>query len=558
MNALRSLGRTRVVKRRFVSMLAAAAATCALIMPNLAAAQTTTVPSVTIDAGKVEGKSLPSGVSAFLGIPYASPPVRELRWRDPAAVQPFGTMFHADRYAPQCPQPGRNATANQYSGAETTSEDCLYLNVWAKQGVTKAPVIVFIHGGAFFIGSASMPIYGGEAVAQRGAVFVNLNYRLGVFGFLAHPALSKESPHQTSGDYGFLDQVAALEWVHRNIAQFGGDPDNVTIVGQSAGSMSVLALQASPLTKGLFHRAVGMSGAAIGSTGPFALRPLAQGEAEGVKFQQLVKAGSLAEMRSLPVERLNVPRSPGAPSIGAIQDGYVLRAPIETTFAQGLQNDVPLMLGFTQDEALGGFGPIRSVTEYRERAAARFGDRTGRFLALYPAETDQEATDQARRADRDATMVTPMRQWATAQGVRGKSPVYSYMFARAHSYVPGVRFSDLDPATAGAYHTSEVPFWIGTLDSFNRYRPTRAWTPQDRDLSARMIDVLIAFARTGEAKADGLALPRFAPASPQLLKLDVTSRAEPWPDVSKTRFFAEASPATAAPAAPAGPVTPRD
>lgn len=536
-------------------ILALASATLLSTTALPAKAQVPTPPEVTIDSGRVEGKSLPSGVSAFLGVPYASPPVRNLRWRDPAAVPPFEATFHADRYAPQCPQPGRNAIANQYSGPETTSEDCLYLNVWAKPGQTKTPVIVFIHGGAFFIGSASMPIYGGEAVAQRGAVFVNLNYRLGVLGFLAHPDLSKESPHRASGDYGFLDQVAALQWVRRNIARFGGDPDNVTIVGQSAGSMSVLALQASPLTKGLFHRAVGMSGAAIGATGPFALRSLPQGEAEGVKFQQLVKAASLAEMRNLPVERLNVPRSPGAPSIGAIQDGYVLRAPIETTFARGLQNDVPLMLGFTQDEALGGFGPIKTVSEYRERAAARFGDRAGRFLALYPAATDQEAAEQARRADRDATMVTPMRQWATAQGVRGMSPVYSYMFARAHSYVPSVRFSDLDPATAGAYHTSEVPFWIGTLDSFNQYRQTRAWTSQDRDLSARMVDVLIAFARTGEARADGLALPRFAPSSPRLLKLNVPSKVEPWPDVSKTRFFAEAP---AVPVGPAGPGAARD
>lgn len=530
-----------VSRRRRAALTFASIAACLSALPLPAVAQVAAPPDVTIDAGRVEGRALPSGVTAFLGIPYAAPPVRDLRWRDPAPVRPFDATFHADRYAPQCPQPGRNATANQYSGAEATSEDCLYLNVWTKPGLTKAPVIVFIHGGAFFIGSGSMPIYGGETVAQHGAVFVNLNYRLGVLGFLAHPDLSKESSHQTSGDYGFLDQIAALQWVRRNIAQFGGDPDNVTIAGQSAGSMSVLTLQASPLAKGLFQRAVGMSGAAIGSTGPFALRALLQGEAEGVKFQQLVKARSLAEMRNLPVDRLTLPRAPGAPAIGAIQDGYVLPTPIETTFAQSRQNDVPLLLGFARDEALGGFGPIKGLAEYRERAAARFGDRASQFLALYPANDDRQAQDQARLADRDATMVAPMRQWATAQATRGRAPVYSYMFAHPHSYVPGVTFSDLDPATAGAYHTSEVPFWLGTLDSFNQYRRTRAWTPADRALSETMTNALVAFARTGDPKAPGLSFPRFQDAKPTLLELDTVSRQQAWPDAVRLKFLTEST-----------------
>lgn len=527
-------------RRRWAALGVACIAACHPVVAKPIAAQAASPPRVTIDAGRVEGRALPSGISAFLGIPYAAPPVRDRRWKDPEAVRPFAATYHADRYAPQCPQPGRNATANQYSGAEATSEDCLYLNIWTRPGVTKAPVIVFIHGGAFFIGSGSMPIYGGETVAKRGAVFVNLNYRLGVLGFLAHPELSKESSHRTSGDYGFLDQIAALRWVRRNIAHFGGDPDNVTIAGQSAGSMSVLALQASPLAKGLFRRAVGMSGAAIGSTGPFALRSLPQGEAEGVRFQQLVKARSVAEMRNLPVDRLVLPRVAGAPAIGAIQDGYVLPAPIETTFAQARQNDVPLLLGFTRDEALGGFGPIEGLAAYRARAAARFGDRAAQFLSLYPANDDRQAREQARLADRDATMVAPMRQWAAAQAAPGRAPVYSYMFAHPHSYVPGIAFSDLDPATAGAYHTSEVPFWLGTLDSFNLYRSTRAWTPADRALSDRMTEALVTFARTGDPNVAGLAFPRFRPDKPTLVALDTTSRPEPWPDAAKLAMVSQA------------------
>jgi para-nitrobenzyl esterase len=523
---------TRSLLRNHVLALAAS---CAASLAIPAVAQPS--PTVTIDSGRVEGSRLGSGIDAYLGIPYAAPPVRALRWRDPQPVTRFERTFHADRFAPQCPQPGRSAMANQYSGAEVTSEDCLYLNVWAKPGLRKAPVVVYLHGGAFFIGSASMPIYGGEGVARRDAVFVNLNYRLGVLGFLSHPALTSESSHASSGNYGFLDQIAALQWVHRNIAAFGGDPANVTLVGQSAGSMSVLALQASPLAKGLFQRAVGMSGASIAATGPFALRPLAQGEAEGVKFQQLVKAASLDDLRTLPVDRLTVPRTPGAPMIGALQDGYVLPQPVETIFAAGRQNDVPLLLGFARDEALGGFGSVRTLAEYRARATERFGDRAARFLTLYPAATDAEAQAMARIADRDASIVAPMRQWAEAQGMRGKAPVYSYMFAHPHSYVPGVTFSDLDPATAGAYHTSEVPFWLGTLDSFNLFRKTRAWTTADRTLSDRMTDTLVAFARTGKPDTTTVQWPVFAGRQPELVELNTNIRSTPWPTAPRTAFF---------------------
>lgn len=496
-------------------------------------------PAVPIDNGQIEGVRLASGVGAYLGIPYAAPPVRELRWRDPQPVARFERTLHADRYAPQCPQPGRSIIANQYSGAESTSEDCLYLNVWAKPGLRKAPVIVFIHGGAFFIGSASMPLYAGEGVAQRDAVFVNLNYRLGVLGFLSHPELTRESAHASSGNYGLLDQIAALQWVRRNIAAFGGDPANVTVVGQSAGSMSVLALQSSPLAKGLFQRAVGMSGAAIDATGPFALRPLAQGEAEGVKFQQLVKAGTLSEMRNLPVDRLTVPRSPGAPMIGPLQDGYLLPQPIAAIFAQGRQNDVPLLLGFTRDEALGGFGTVTTLAEYRAKAAQRFGDHASRFLTLYPATTDAEARAMARMADRDSTMVLPMKKWAEAQTLRGKASVYTYMFAHPHRYAPGVQFSDLDPATAGAYHTSEVPFFLDTINSFNRYRKTRDWSSSDIELSGAMADALVAFAATGIPDTSKLKWPSFARSSQKLIKLKTPPSVDTWPETGRLSVFGD-------------------
>ncbi len=491
--------------------------------------------AVRIDSGPVDGKPLPSGVGAYLGIPYAAPPVRELRWRDPQLVTPWREVFHADRFGPQCMQPQRNALANQYSGAEINSEDCLTLNVWARPGLKKAPVIVYIHGGAFFIGASSMPIYQGEGVAQAGAVYVSLNYRLGVLGFMAHPELSAETPTRTSGNYGFLDQIAALQWVKRNIAAFGGDPGNVTIVGQSAGSMSVLALQSSPLAKGLFHRAVGMSGATIG--GPLGLSTLSTAESEGLKLQAYLKAGTLAEMRNLPADRFQLPRVPNGPMVGAVVDGRVLLDQPEAIFARSAQNDVPLLLGFAKDESFGGMGAVTGVDDYRTKAAARFGDRAAEFLSLYPALTDEEARTQAVAADRDSTMALGMNAWARAQSAHGKAPVYTYEFARSHSYAPGVRFSDLDPVTAGSYHTSEVPFWLGTLDSFNRFRRTREWTAGDRAFSVAMTRTLVAFARSGNPATAQISWPRFDPERPRLVLLGEAASVADWPDERKFAFF---------------------
>ena len=490
---------------------------------------------VPIDSGRIDGTFAASGVRAYLGIPYAAPPVRELRWRDPQPVVKWDGIYHADRFGPQCIQPLRRPMTNQYSGAEVSSEDCLYLNVWAGPGVRKAPVIVYIYGGGFFIGSSAMALYSGEAVSKQGVVFVSFNYRVGALGFLAHPALSAESPHKTSGNYGFLDQIAALKWVRRNIAQFGGDPDNVTIVGQSAGSMSVLSLQASPLTKGLFNRAVGMSGAQIGNSNP--MQGLREAEAEGLKLQAALKTDSIDQLRLLPADRIVVPRVPGGPRVGPIQDGYVLPAPIDAIFARSEQNDVPLILGFTHDESFGGFGEIKDLQDYLTRASTRFGDRAGEFLALYPAATDAEARAQARAADRDSTMAVGMDDWARAQKAHGHAPIFSYEFSRAHSYAPGVTFLDLDPATAGAYHTSDVPFWLGTLDSFNRYRQTRNWTAADRAFSDEMMRSLVTFARTGNPNTSSLKWPEFDPGDSRLLELGTTASQSNWPNRRKLEFF---------------------
>lgn len=399
----------------------------------------------------------------------------------------------------------------------------------------KAPVIVYIHGGGFYVGSSSMALYGGEAVSREGAVFVNFNYRLGALGFLAHPELSSESSHGTSGNYAFLDQIAALQWVQRNIARFGGDPGNVTIAGQSAGSMSVGALQASPLARGLFHRAVGMSGAVL--DGPSAMAPLPDAEKEGVKLQSHLRARSIADLRALPADRIVVPRVADGPKIGPVQDGYFFPQPIEQIFAKSAQNDVPLLLGFTHDESFGGLGPVQGLDDYRAKARAKFGERASTFLSFYPAANDEQARAAAREADRDGTMAVGMDAWARAQAAHGRSRIFSYEFSRPHNFAPGVVLSDLDPATAGAYHTSEVPFWLGTLDSFNQFRPTRAWTSADRAFSQAMTRSLVAFARTGDPNGADLRWPLFDPNSRTLLELGMTARPGTWPDARKLDFF---------------------
>jgi para-nitrobenzyl esterase len=271
---------------RFAGTLALAtvsALTLGRAMPAVAA-------PLRIDGGLVEGITLPSGVRAWLGVPFAAPPVRELRWKAPQPVVPWTGVLHAERVAPMCLQALRSRTMNHYFGNEGISEDCLYLNVWAPARGTKLPVLVWIYGGGFNVGSASMANYSGEALARNDVVRVNLAYRVGALGFLAHPELSRDSGGR-SGNQGLADQIAGLQWVQRNIAAFGGDPRNVTIVGQSAGSTSVALLQASPAARGLFHRVVGMSGSPFAE--PTRPVPLAQGESEGLALQKALGVNSL-------------------------------------------------------------------------------------------------------------------------------------------------------------------------------------------------------------------------------------------------------------------------
>ena len=399
---------------------------------------------VQVESGSLAGRwNDDQTVCTFKGIPYASPPLGHLRWRPPQPPERWSGTRPADTFGPRCVQPNRPPHAVGYFGAEPESEDCLYLNVWtaAPSPSEKRPVMLWLHGGAFLVGSGSLPIFDGSALARRGAVVVTINYRLGRLGFLAHPELSAEQSYCTSGNYGLLDQIAALRWVQTNIAAFGGDPSRVTIFGQSAGSSSVSSLMASPLAKGLFHRAIGQSGGAF-----FAriLPTLDVAEQAGLKFARALGAATIEELRSKPAREVQF-RRPDENGVlkevydasdqkgidrataWSIIDGYVHPNRVMDVFARGTQNDVPLISGATADE--GTTQPaISSVAEFQRRARTEYGDMADAFLAHFRASDDAEAALSSRRVIGTRVFNWENWTWANMQLKTGRSPVYFYHF----------------------------------------------------------------------------------------------------------------------------------
>ena len=495
------------------SNLRAALAVLVLAASPVAAAPMIPVAGdpVTIDAGKVAGTQVDSAVKAYLGIPFAAPPIRENRWRAPQPVKPWSGVLNADTTRAECYQGLRAPSINHYFGDENAAEDCLYLNIWAPSGAKagdKLPVVVWIYGGAFNVGSASSAIYSGAPLASKGVIYVAANYRLGLFGFLAHPELTAESGRNASGNWGFLDQVEALKWVQRNVAAFGGDPSNVTLVGQSAGSMSINNLQASPLARGLFHRVYGMSGATVeGGAGGGA--PLAQAEAQGLKLQQAVKAASIADLRNYAPDRLTALAQQAQVRAGPAIDGWYLPKSTSEIFAAGQQSDVPVVTGWTAND-IGTEVPIRNATslaEYQAAAKAMYGDKADDILKAYPAKTDAEARRQAQAVGTDSGFGVGARAWVRAQAATGKQPAYLFLVSRVQPFTPGVKYTDFDQSKAGAYHMGDVPYFLGTYEAFNLFRTTRDWTAYDRELSNRMQDTIVAFAKTGSPSTAAVRWP---------------------------------------------------
>lgn len=506
---------TRLARWIGVAMLAAGAAQAGVMIP---------IPSdpITIDSGKLAGTLLDSGVRAYYGVPFAAPPVRELRWHAPEPVTPWKGVYNADTKIGNCYIPLRATTLNHYFGEIKSGEDCLNLNVWVPPNVKPGdhlPVVVWIPGGGFQEGSVNFDVYSGEPLAKKGVIYVGIPYRVNVFGNLAHPELSREGGHKASGNWGLMDQIAGLKWIQRNIAAFGGDPANVTVMGQSAGALAVDDLTVSPLAKGLFAKVVGLSGS---YHGPFQPRQqaLAETEATGVALQKALRARDVAQMRTLPADRIyNTAIEQKVFFPGPNIDGYVLPERPDAVYAAGHQADVPMLLGSVGNDVNSRNAVTRATTlaEYRKAAETVYGKDAAEFLKLFPASSDAEAARQAHAVGRITGFGIVARDWARAQAATGKSPVWVVQFDHPHTYPAGVVITDMDVAKAGAYHNSDLPFWFGTLDSLNLYRHTRDWSAADYKLSDQMQNMLVAFAKTGNPATADLAVPRFDPHHEQRL-----------------------------------------
>ena len=474
-----------------------------LVATVAAIAQTPTASSqvellqVKTAAGVVEGKQM-GAVRAFLGIPYATPPVGDLRWKPPAPAAPWTGVRKAAVFGARCAQAlVYDDMVFRDSGG---SEDCLSLNVWVpeKAASAKLPVMVWIYGGGYQAGGTSEQRQDGSVLAQQGVVVVSMNYRLGIFGFFAHPELAKESGRNSAGNYGLLDQVAALHWVQDNIAAFGGDAGNVTIFGESAGSFSVSALMASPLAKGLFHKAIGESGGAFSRSG-LRFELLADREAKDAKLaSSRLKVETLAELRAVPAQKLiDAFFQPGSDeniSFDADVDGYFLPESMAAIFATGKQNDVPLLAGWNHDE--GDFDPAHgsAADQLKKLAQKDFGAKANVFMRLYPATTDAEAQRSLLDYTGDDFIAWGTWRWLEAQTATGKQPTYRYRWDLGLPRGP-------KGSKRVAYHSAEIEYVFGQLDSKEHVE----WMPEDRELSTRMQKYWANFARSGDPNGDGLA-----------------------------------------------------
>jgi para-nitrobenzyl esterase len=487
-------------------------------------------PRIAVEGGIVAGVQA-SELASFKGIPFAAPPVRELRWRPPQPVVPWSGDLIADRYSPMCLQPLRPKNSVFYLGEEPSSEDCLHLNVWttAKAG-DRRPVMVFIYGGGWTIGSASLPLYSGEHLAAKGAVVVSFNYRVGALGFLAHPELTAEG-NGASGNYGLMDMIAALKWVKANIERFGGDAGNVTLYGQSAGSVAIALLQASPQANGLFHRAIGQSGG-YQIQGP--LQSLAEAEKVGVAAAAKLKAPSLKALRDLGGDAI----MNGDNNLRPIVDGAVLPQQPSAVFAAGKQAAMPILVGSNADEGTAYPVVTGSRSAFAADAEKRYGAEAARLLSLYPAGTDAEARAASYALMRDRTFAGPMRRWAREQSA--VAPVFVYHFSRLHPFVEGVSYLQQSPASGmGAYHGAEMAYAYGTLDVLNRLGRTRAWSDADRRYSDAMMTYWVNFARSGNPNGEGLpAWPAYKPDSEQAMLFAREIAAGPLPNKPQLDFFA--------------------
>jgi para-nitrobenzyl esterase len=444
------------------------------------------------EAGVVSG-AREGGLSVYKGIPFAAPPLGELRWREPQPVAPWRGVRAARDFAPACMQAGVSMPGEI---PPKVSEDCLYLNLWtpARRPTERLPVLVWIYGGGFTNGSGAMPLYWGDQLARRGVVVVTFNYRVGALGFMAHPELTLESPHHASGNYGLQDQVAALQWVRRNIQAFGGDPGRVAIAGQSAGAASVSLLMASPLAKGLFQHAIGESG---GVFEPLGLAPqyrLAHAQDDGVALARSLGVDTVAQLRALPAERLVGGKADELAH--PVIDDYVLTAGPYEVFAHQGQSLVPLLVGSNADEARSlatHVGETRAAS-YDADTRKRWGPLPAALIDAYPHATDDQARAARLGFERDLRFGWDDWAWARLQAAAG-APVYYYHFAHAPPFPPGSVYAGWGPS-----HFSELWYVFDHLDQ----EPTWRWTASDRRVARLMAGYWTNFVKTGDPNGPGL------------------------------------------------------
>ncbi|MDG3004908.1 carboxylesterase/lipase family protein [Paludisphaera mucosa] len=476
-------------------------------------------------AGVVEGTKAANGVRAFLGIPFAEPPVGDLRWRAPRPVRRWEGVREARAFAPG---PIQNALVAAMTGAPPKfSEDCLYLNVWtpAKAPDERLPVMVWIYGGAFAMGSTNVPAYDGSRLAEQGVVIVSVAYRVGPLGFLAHPELSREGGG-VSGNYGLRDQVAGLEWVRENVAAFGGDPGRVTIFGESAGGISVSMLAASPKAKGLFHRAIAQSGGSfappkLADEGGQNVRPLKLVEAEGERFLDDLEVADVAAARALPAaDLIKLPRW-WWPTF----DGEVLPGDQYELYRKGEFHDTPVLIGTNSDEGALFVRPGRSTTPEAFAALVRagYGEHAEAILAAYPHATPDEAFRATKGLFRDAAFAWHVWTWARLQAEKGAGPAFVYYFDHRTPRSPD-----------GASHAAEIPYVFRNLGNLGIVADFLSGDPrpEDRAASDLMSAYWVQFAKAGDPNRDGLpAWPAFTAAAPQVMTFDAAPSARPVPNL---------------------------
>jgi len=494
-------------------------------------------PRVKIANGELEGVN-ESGIKTFKGVPFAAPPVGNLRWREPQPVVNWNGVRKADKFGPRAMQLPVFGDMNFRSNG--MSEDCLYLNVWtpSKNGNEKLPVLVYFYGGGFIAGDGSEPRYDGESLARRGIVTVTVNYRLGIFGFFVHPELTKESTHHASGNYGLLDQSAALVWVQKNIAAFGGDPKKVTIAGESAGSFSVSAQMASPLSKNIIAGAIGESGSLLGLNPTASLK---DAEKYGTDFAANIKANSLADLRAVPAEDLLKATAKGG-RFPVCVDGYFFpKSPLEI-FQSGQQAHVPLLVGWNSQEnsyqsIIGDSKP--TIENYKKGVEKMYGDKSTDVLRVYNASTDEEVEQIATALAGDRFIGYSTWKWSDVQSKTGQRPVYRYLYARPR---PQMR-SEMGNATAGlaggvirdtssnkkptpppakgAVHSAEIEYALGNLSTNRVYD----WQPEDYAVSEIMQTFFVNFIKTGNP--NGLGVPEWKAVdnkSVHVMHIDVNTR----------------------------------